>query len=429
MNFSSYFRKIFVLSLAGILLAPFALQPLAARSDDGVKLPRILGVSERDVRAALRLRVLQPENVQYVGAFRVPGDQSNGTSLKYGGTSIAYNPQRKSLYIVGHDHQQQVTEVSIPEIVQSNTLADLQTGKILQSFADATNGKMYSLDTGSIKIGGLLVYNNRLLGTAYSYYDGDNSQKQSHFSGSLDLSRVSKVRGMFSVGNVGAGFVSGYMASVPVAWQKVFGGHVLTGNCCLAIAGRTSLGPAAFVFNPEDLGKKSSSVSTGPSSADLTPTSAQPLVYYPITRPNLGKWGETSSVYNGSTMVRGVVWPAQTSSVIFFGTHGVGNYCYGTGKECNDPVRNDKGTHAYPYKYQAWAYDAKDFLKVKSGEMQPWDMKPYAVWNFDLPFSAEWKGIGGVAYDAKNNRIFVSQLRGDDKLPVIHVFRVAPIAR
>ena len=97
-----------------------------------------------------------------------------------------------------------------------------------------------------------------------------------------------------------------------------------------------------------------------------------------------------------------MVFPEGTRSVLFFGRHGLGKFCYGPGTTdqqlvgrptdggvdtwCHDPTSANKGTHAYPYHYYVWAYDANDLAAVKAGQKQPWEVKPYAVWPFSLPF-------------------------------------------
>jgi hypothetical protein len=100
--------------------------------------------------------------------------------------------------------------------------------------------------------------------------------------------------------------------------------------------------------------------------------------------------------------------------------------------ECFDPTDTSKGTHAYPYQYQVWAYDVLDLAAVKAGQRQPWDVHPYAVWSLTFPISPVGGNIhlGGAAYDPQTQRIYVSQLHADvigfDPLPVIHVFQVVP---
>jgi hypothetical protein len=371
----------------------------------------LLGYAAR-VHTEADLRV-QEGDLVYQGAFRVPQGKFGGSSFDYGGTALAFNPARDSLFCVGHDWQQQVAEISIPRVTRSDTLDALATASVLQPFADPTEGKMYKVDdtANGIKVGGLIVYQDRLYETAYSYYDGDASQEDSHFVSGLDLSVPGDVRGPYRVGKVGAGFVSGYFGVVPEAWRSRFGAPVLNGQCCLSVLSRTSYGPALFAVDVASLGEKRSIPAT-------------PLAYYPADHP-LAQWDSTNPFFNGSTEVRGVVFPEGTKSVLFFGRHGTGKFCYGTGEACDDPVQPYKGTHGYPYAYYVWAYDADDLLAVRNRKKDPWEVRPYATWTLTFPYGTKGRAVlGGAAYDPETGRIFVSQQFADGDLPVIHIFTV-----
>ena len=64
-------------------------------------------------------------------------------------------------------------------------------------------------------------------------------------------------------------------------------------------------------------------------------------------------------------------------------------------------VPGGKGPHSVngDYAYQVWAYNANDFLAVEDGQMQPWEVQPYATWNLDFPqvqradILGEWPSI------------------------------------
>ena len=205
-----------------------------------------------------------------------------------------------------------------------------------------------------------------------------------------------------------------------------YGGPILAGNCCLPIISRTSLGPAAFAIDPAQLG--------------ATPAPAVPLLYYTGEHqlPPQNGW----SVANVSTQMAGAVFPEGTRSLLFFGRIGLGTSCYGEGTDdptlngksvdghggvdiyCYDPAEGSKGPHMYPYSYFVWAYDALDLAKVKQGSLQPWDVRPYAVWKLPLPSSPPEQIIQGVTYDPTSALIFVSQYHGDGDRPLIHVLRV-----
>ena len=311
----------------------------------------------------------------------------------------------------------------------STDLAKISTGEFLQDFSDISEGNLGAVLQNGAKnnganMGGLMVYGNKLIGSSYIYYDGSVSAKLSHFTHSLTLSQSGSFKGMYAVGTLNPGFYAGYMAQIPSEWQSAFGGPALTGQCCIAIISRSSLGPAAFVFNPDDLGK-------------INPVTATPLVYYPAEHPTLGDWGgkEINLYYNMATTVNGIVFPTGTRSLLFIGTQATGVPCYGIGVstsqpkegECYDPASSSKGTHGYPYKYWVWAYDANDLLTVKNGEKNPWDIRPYAVWSLDLPGSGGGASIQGVAYDPGNQRLYVSQGYADKLVPGAGQYDAAPL--
>jgi hypothetical protein len=359
--------------------------------------------------------LLFKSDLVYKGAFKVPrgGDQNN--TFSYGGNAVAYNPNNNSLYLTGHSSSQRTAEISIPAIVNSQNEADLQTATILQGFRDATEGRLNQInpsDSNDQRIGGQLVFGGKLYVGAFSYYDANGTQSGSHFVRPLDLSLTGQVVGPVAVGN-DVHFTGGYMATIPPAWQAAFGGPALTGNCCKSIISVHSWGPAVSVFDP-------SNVNSGNS------VPATDLVYY-NSEHQLGP-GETTQnpLFNLTTRVDGVVFPAGSGSVLFFGHHGIGPYCYGDGAECGDPTDSSKGTHAYPYVYQVWAYDANELLAVKNGIKQPYDVRPYDVWTFNVPFESDNEhDTGGVAYDPATGRIFFVQSKfGSDRLPLIHVFQV-----
>ncbi len=362
--------------------------------------------------------LLHKENLVYEGVFRLPTGTIGDSSFGYGGSALAYHASNNSLFLVGHDHHQMVAEISIPTPIISTEEQNLHTATVLQSFTDASEGKMYTIDdtVNGIKVGGLLSSNNKLYGSAFAYYDADGSQTFSHFSSSFNLSLTGDVTGMHQIAAPKAGFVSGYMTPIPDQWQTSLGGPAITGNCCIPIISRTSYGPAAFVFNPSDIGNKS-------------PVPATSLVYYPSSNP-LGAWGESLSpsnpYFNGTTQIKGVVFPKESRSLLFIGTQGLGEYCYGSGGttgDCYDPIKTQKGNHAYPYTNQVWAYDVLDLIKVKNGEKLPWELEPYHVWQFTLPFQIEGdKVVYGAAYDPTRQRIFMSHYRGGK--PLIHVFKL-----
>src|SRR5262249_33675379 len=115
------------------------------------------------------------------------------------------------------------------------------------------------------------------------------------------------------------------------------------------------------------------------------------------------------------------------SSVLFFGVTGTNATSYQNGGPAAPWVVNNE------YALQVWAYNANDFLAVKQGLLQPWQVQPYDVWNFTLPGytpqGGQQSAIGGVTFDPSTGRLYVSLLNADrvgstGYLPLIEVFQV-----
>ncbi len=380
-------------------------------------------------------RLVRPEHLTYLGAFVPPNDERNNYS--YGGTAIAFNPARDSLFICGHNWYQLVGEISIPTPVIAADYADLPSAAVLQNQTDITEGHLNQLGAGGsamegCRIGGLLINGDRLLGTSHAYYDAGGGACRSHFTSSLNLAQTGDFRGMYSVGTWDPGFVAGHMAHVPPEWQAALGGPVITGLDGVPIVSRTSYGPTLSIFDPAQLG-------------EADPVPATLLVGYTYEHATLGTW-ENSTEYNPqfnqAAGSRGVALPAGSDSMLLIGTTGIGVPCYGEGTDnpaldrrpvpgvpglvyVYDPVRQDKGTHAYPYVAYIWAYRTADLARVASGQIQHWQAVPYASWEVPLPISpAGTQIVAGAAYDPATNRLFIS--RGGEIVAetIIHVFKL-----
>lgn len=346
-------------------------------------------------------QLVQPSDLAHEYSFTIP-DISDGGSCTYVNGAIAYNPANDSLFLVCHDWTQTVAEITIP--AASGQAAVIQTAHEAANLSLVDPG-----DPNGHKIGGLFVAGDRLLLSAYAYYDADHTANSSHFARSTDLAAGS-ADGPARVGTLNPGFYAGYFSAIPSAWQSALGGDLLIGQCCIPITGRTSFGLAAFAASESDL------------VVPNDPTSAQPLLYYTESHQTMGEWGSTSDLYNGSTQVHGAVFVGD--SVLFFGMQGTGDFCYGGGDACGDTWNPYQGTHAYPYRSQFWAYDANDLAAVVAGTVKPWDILPYAYGQ--LP-GIDGPEVNGVAYDSATGRVFLTERYGDGDKPRIHVFTITGV--
>jgi hypothetical protein len=376
--------------------------------------------------------LIQSTDLTYIGGFRPPQGALPGATygFEYAGANgaaggLAYNPAHNSLFINNHVYEQKTAEISIPALTNTTNRNSLVTATLLQNPFDLTEGHLINM------IGGFMIYNDKLIGSQFIYYDAGGEATTSHFVSNLNLSQTGDFKGMYRIGSLNPAFYGGYMTSIPAEWQSAFGGPALTGQCCLSIIGRTSFGPSLHVFNPDDLGVKN-------------PVPATALIYYdgPGPHTTLGDTQAGPYFNEAGTTVRGVVFPAGSRSILFFGRHGLGAYCYGPGTSdpnqagqpadggvdtwCYDPDFSSKGGHLYPYHYYVWAYDAIDLLTVKNGQKNPWDIKPYAVWSFDLPFGDGGGGFMGAAYDPATQRIYLAQTCADANCaPIIEVLQLS----
>ena len=205
--------------------------------------------------ASIDLPRLEPGDLQYVGGFRLPAQSVSSDDFSFGGQPLAFSPATNSLFV--GSYRGNVAEVSIPAPINTSNVNAMPFASYLQPFVDPTEGHLSEVSSGGVNLSGLMVYGNRLYGTASIFYDANNTQRFSHFSRSLQLNQPS-FSGWSSVWRADqSGFVSGWMTAVPNEWQALLGGPALTGQCCVPIAWRTSAGPAAFAFDPSQIGQSS----------------------------------------------------------------------------------------------------------------------------------------------------------------------------
>src|SRR5262249_30144274 len=160
------------------------------------------------------------------------------------------------------------------------------------------------------------------------------------------------------------------------------------------IISTVSSGPAALGFDPSSL----SYSTTAPTTTFLN---------YPANNP-LGPFGgDVNPLQNGATQVGGMVFVPGTSTVLYFGATPTNYGGYGP------PGQEGPWSLNGQYAQQVWAYNANDLLAVKQGKLQPWQVQPYDVWNFQFPIASNWYGngthenmIGGVAFDPSTNRLY-----------------------
>jgi hypothetical protein len=355
--------------------------------------------------------LLYKENLVYEGSFLAPRGDQGCLGCRFGyppipGGGLWYDEESQTLYAAGHSQYGKVGQMTVPELRDART-EPLLSAAALQ-FGDATDGKWSAigpLGGGVFQVGGLVKRGDRLCLNAYHYYDANWQQQASFYCGSANLSITKDAVGPVKIGSRKVGETSGYIAPVPAAWQAAVGGTHCVGHWGLSIISRTSMGPACWT---------TSFASAPDGSIDATP-----LLLYPYEQPPLGQYDTQNLYNNGTTKPGGMAWPEGTDSLLFFMRHGVGPFCYGSG--CNPPLPN--ANYAPPYVNQVLAFDANALLACRTTPgCAPSQLRPYARWEFEFPIDRDRRFIGGVAYDAARQRVYISQERGEDT--TIHAYRV-----
>jgi hypothetical protein len=354
-----------------------------------------------------------PESMSYQGSFCLPRGNYNGIRYGYGGHALAFNREARTLFVAGHANDgqgngQRIGEISIPELRDVRVVGQygLACATNLQGLYEPTEGKYKPLASIDMwRLGGLLPWGDQLLINGAHWYDayGSVDLKPSLFASGRDLKVLGDVSDPVLVGTKN-GYTNGYLIPTPPRWREALGGPVLIGGGCLSIVGRLSYGPPLAAFDPASL-----------SAGSQVP--AIPLMYFPSTNP-LSAWNtDYTNLWNGTTWICSGVFPEGSASVLFFGKQGLGDFCYGT--SCYEGA--GQSPNAPPYVTQVWAFPAGDLVAVRAGTKKPWEMRPHAIWELQLPFTGS-KDVHGATYDPLEQKIYLTQPNGEN--PLVHVYRV-----
>ncbi len=373
-------------------------------------------------------QLLGIDSLNYVGAFRVPAGEFGDSNMNYSQGPIAYDARDHSVFLAGHAHHQAIAQFTVPEIVDSTTVTDLEmAGDPVQGFS----GVLGRLDNPQAidRIGGMALIEGasgvELLVNAYEYYDapGDNTHTSLVVRDPSDVAG-SAVDGFFEL--AGRAHASGWISPIPSEWQEELGGTHITGHSSgVPIISRHSVGPSAFAFDPLEM--VGADRAGGPvETTALLDFSLENKLHEDLSNETLenGLWTHLSRA------TYGFIAPG-TRTYVTLGLSGGhdSEVCYkctqqGEDQPCGGYCAEDPGDYATYY----WLWDVEDLVAVRQGEMQPHEVRPYEYGVFDIPF--ETKAIGGGSYDPASNRLYLTAQRADrdqgqySNPPVIMVYEV-----
>lgn len=417
------------------------------------------GASEPAPRLSLPVNpggVIQPTDLEYLGAFRLPAE-STGSSWDYSGRGLTYYPMGDpggeadgfpgSLFGVGFDQENFVSEVSIPAPVLSRSLENLNTAKTLQPFADITAGVFGETDLPRLGIQYLPPMYGKDEGRLY-FVHGQHFQDivPSHGSSSLNLAEP-RPDGPWIFNGYSTYATSDYIFEIPPEWAAYLPGEPRLASGRFREGVWSGLGPALFAFTPLVEGQTPA--------ANATLNNITPLLLYGAQEPGLtditSDESQKMSLYNADDSWWGGAWltSGDKSAVIFTGTKGIGNAWYGFANgviweyDCAD--RNPPTCPQvpdWPYdsrgywseNYQPWIifYDPADLVRVANGDMATWDPQPYATLDLSAVFyepmisleEYKYDIAGAVTFDRERGLLYVFERLADEYRSVIHVWRV-----
>ena len=403
--------------------------------------------------------VVDPFAFEYLGAFRLPGEEDRPRTFAYGGNAMTFDPSGDtngaadgfpgSLFIMGHDRiaygdlpdGNQVAEVSIPEPVISQNIEDLNTAEFLQDFENVLAGHFTNLE--EIPRVGMAYLNRPETGEKIHFSWGQHLQDPgdaSHgwFNPQLDDPQV---QGFWFIDDLDPYSTTGYIFEIPAAWADIHtdGFYLATGR--FRDGGMSGMGPALIAYKPwlED----------GSPAPDSTHLEALPLLLYENSYNTLEIVNSLNG-YQHPDEWEGGAWittASGESAVLFAGTKSTGDkYWYGyihpdspqyvcvddKAEDIEDMCRyadgsfcpeeelggccdeeagtcvSNRGWWSTRFDAQLILYDPAELAKVAAGELEPWQPQPYAVIDIDdhLYLSPpEWDLMDIGWGDQRRNRI------------------------
>lgn len=389
------------------------------------------------------LPLFQIDSLEYQGAFLVPTSVYGDSQADNVTGEIAYNPINHSIFIAGKTVDGAVGEISIPTLVNSTNIFDLNTGTVLQNFRSVLNatpsGNPQELD----RVTGIKLYNGKLLINAVGFYDAnaDNTHTTLVLEDASDIAN-SQISGYYEL--QGAAHIAGWISDIPIEWQAVLQGEYIFGNASnYSINGRYPMGPTAFVADPAALTGTPSGII--PTKVMMDYSLATPLYadYNYLENPNYnvlstngiphftGHTAEDLNVVPGDNDIwteeswvgYGFIIPGTRTYLTIgeSGGHfsGIGYKARQNGQtsgNCPGPCPYDPDDY---YNYY-WLWDVNDLLAVKNGSMLPHDVRPYDYGVFNAPFQMNiyeneprHNPIRGGVFDTASGLLYLTVHGGD----------------
>ncbi len=417
----------------------------------------LIGITNLMAQAS-SLPLIEIGDLEYQGAFRIPVGDQGESRADYASGQIEYNPVNNSLFFAGYNLDGAIAEISIPTLVNSIDVNALNSATYLQDFYRVLDRTPDSNPQNINRVTGIKLFNGKLIVNGLEYYDApaNNTHTTLVVDNPSDLEN-STIEGYYELN--GAAHIAGWMSPVPTEWQNILGGNYIAGNSSkYPIAGRQSMGPSAFIFDPSNLSGTPSGIIptvtlldfdiTNPLYADY---SSYVNAHYNVfetngTTPFSGHTSEDLGVIAGTNNL----WTSESQASYGFIVPGSrtymtlgssGGHMSGIGYKA---TQNDGNLCGGPCPYDAndqynyyWLWDINDLVEVKNGTKQPYEIRPYTYGVFDVPFQTdiftggtpEHHPVYGGTYDTDSELLYLTvydagSISQYERIPLILAYKI-----
>ncbi len=383
--------------------------------------------------SAISASLLQPADLHYLGAFRLPGEGERPQTFAYGGNAMTFNPNGDpsggddsfpgSLFISGHDRiaygevpdGSQIAEISIPAPVVSMVLDDLSVPVFIQDFTNVLDGHFSVLEEIP-RMGMQFLLDSNSNPTLHIAF-GQHMQYEpvpSHSMISADLSS-NTFNGEWYIGNLDPYGINGYVFELPTTWSNSYANEYPLATGRMRDGGLAGMGPSLFAYQPFQ-----QDGSPEPSGSHLdfltlllyeSSLNTEELTHCLIGYQHPDEWEGGAFIENASGK----------QAVIFTGTKGTGDkFWYGYLNEadpskpcvdsgvtdyvtcrmadgsscpqsdfsgcCDEPAglcATNRGWWSSRFNAQIIFYDPAQLAGVAAGTLEAWQPQPYARLDID----------------------------------------------
>jgi len=398
---------------------------------------------EEILNTAAEGQLVQPQDLEYLGAFRMP-EGSNGTSWEWGGTAAAYYPDGDpegsgdgypgSIFATGHEWEQQISEISIPVPVISGSkdVNDLNTAVTLQDFHDIRGDLFGYLEIPRVGLEYLPKQGEQTTGKLYYCWgqhmqEGDDGPSHGWFE--LDLSNP-QIQGSWRIDGQIKYVTTDYIFAIDEDWASVNTPGKLLATGRFRDGGQGAQGPSLIAYGPWNEGNPP------PPNSSL---SNIPLLLYSSVYDDIEGIYAVDD-YQHSDEWSGGAWITfgGETAVVFAGIKGLGECWYGFYDGTVWPEEppypeegpGERGWWSDDFTARMIFYDPSDLAKVAQGEMESYQPQPYAVMDIDdilynIP-EYELRHLGTLSFDRENGIIYLFEFRGDyeNEKPLVHVWKI-----